>query len=792
MCSPTRAAWDEVPVPTRKSRSQDAARAANRPASASFRPATRTNASGCPWTASYMWYGWRVRFSVMAASRRTGSWNRLLGRANQLDEVPVHPIVRGQLRVKGRDEETARARKHRASLMGRQDLHAPPHLIDDRRPDEDAVQRRRSEHGDLQVGLERVDLPAIGVPGHRDIHQAQQRRLAARGPAGHQDHPGAGPVEAHAEPDPLRNRPVEAGADHQLADGGGFPARQDQPVHAVEVLGETDLHRIHPDPPEGDPVLDHVPLDRQHADFHRFDLPLSGRPPSAPPPAAFLAAPYTPRTWSSSPSGSLRMSSPRIGSPIPSETRAITSGSLKCVVASTIALARLAGSLDLKMPEPTKFPSHPSCIISAASAGVASPPAEKFTTGSRPRDRVSSTSSYGAPSSLAIVISSSSGAAWSARMPSITARMWRTASTTFPVPASPFVRIIAAPSPIRRSASPRSRQPHTNGILNTCLLMWYRSSAGVRTSLSSMKSTPSASSTRASTKWPIRALAITGIVTTSMISLTLRGSAIPATPPSARISAGPRLRAIPAQAPASSAIFACSAVVTSMLPPPFSLWARPRLSITVPTSAQGTPPVVRIFSTPNPVQTQLRGDPLKGRDDGGDVLLERHAHLLRAFDDILAADALRECLVLHLLLDGRHVDVRQPLRRPDQRHGDHEPAELVGGEQGLLHPGGEGPVRRRRAQRVRDRRGAGQADEAAGGRRRGVRQEEDEGQGIREGRPPRGYRQRRGGDGHAARGAHRRRHRGPSGDRPGAGSGRGWVLRKFEPREAYTWRTSER
>ena len=50
--------------------------------------------------------------------------------------------------------------------------------------------------------------------------------------------------------------------------------------------------------------------------------------------------------------------------------------------------------------------------------------------------------------------------------------MWRTASTTLPVPASPLVRIIAAPSPMRRSASPRSRQPQTNGTLKACLLMW--------------------------------------------------------------------------------------------------------------------------------------------------------------------------------------------------------------------------------------------------------------------------------------------------------------------------------
>ena len=55
-------------------------------------------------------------------------------------------------------------------------------------------------------------------------------------------------------------------------------------------------------------------------------------------------------------------------------------------------------------------------------------------------------------------------------MPFCTARMWRTASTMLPVPASPLVRIIAAPSPMRRSASPRSRQPHTNGTSN-CVLV---------------------------------------------------------------------------------------------------------------------------------------------------------------------------------------------------------------------------------------------------------------------------------------------------------------------------------
>src|SRR6266850_1023216 len=78
-----------------------------------------------------------------------------------------------------------------------------------------------------------------------------------------------------------------------------------------------------------------------------------------------------------------------------------------------------------------------------------------------------------------------------------------------------------------------------------------------------MKSTSRACSTSASTKCPMRTLAITGI------------DAMRATPPSLRMSEGTRSSAITAQAPAFSAIFACSALVTSMMTPPFSISARP-------------------------------------------------------------------------------------------------------------------------------------------------------------------------------------------------------------------------
>ena len=64
-------------------------------------------------------------------------------------------------------------------------------------------------------------------------------------------------------------------------------------------------------------------------------------------------------------------------------------------------------------------------------------------------------------------------------------RRCRTASTMLPVPASPFERMSAAPSEMRRSASPRFVAPQTNGTANAHLSMWLASSAGVSTSLSS-------------------------------------------------------------------------------------------------------------------------------------------------------------------------------------------------------------------------------------------------------------------------------------------------------------------
>ncbi|SKY44584.1 Uncharacterised protein [Mycobacteroides abscessus subsp. abscessus] len=75
------------------------------------------------------------------------------------------------------------------------------------------------------------------------------------------------------------------------------------------------------------------------------------------------------------------------------------------------------------------------------------------------------------------------------------------------------------------------------------------------------------------------------MLTVLMIPSIMSGSLIRDTPPCARMSAGTRSSAMTATAPASSAIFACSGVTTSMITPPLSISAIPRLTRAVPCPA---------------------------------------------------------------------------------------------------------------------------------------------------------------------------------------------------------------
>ena len=116
-----------------------------------------------------------------------------------------------------------------------QHLDAGADALDQRGPDEHGVERV-VEPGDVEVGLEAVDLAAVAVAAHGDVDGAE---AALVGPAvedlgGQQDHPGAGAEHRHAVGEALgraartgpivveqlRHRRRLAAGHHQRVDAG--------------------------------------------------------------------------------------------------------------------------------------------------------------------------------------------------------------------------------------------------------------------------------------------------------------------------------------------------------------------------------------------------------------------------------------------------------------------------------------------------------------------------------------------------------------------------------------------
>src|SRR5579863_1046446 len=393
------------------------------------------------------------------------------------------------------DQMPALFDQYRVTLILCQNTYAGAGAPDDGRADEDRfhVSRARSLlkiGGRLDVRDLAVDLSPVGITLDSEVDGAKAflRRVAHFLRQKNSSRAGSEDWLLTRE---LTQRFVEIHEVDELEHGGALAAWYHQAVDVLQLRCGADEDRLGARAFERLRVRFEVALQRENPDpFHRLPIRWtcgdSCVSATSKPTRLSPRVRYQPRVCINSPSGSLEMSSPGIAIPRSSLASSNFSGSLKKVVALTIALARASGSSLLKIPEPTKTASAPSCSTRAASAGVAMPPAEKFGTGSLPCSATHSTSSSGAPRFLASCTSSSLPRMVRCRISLTMVRMWRTASTMLPEPASPLVRIMAAPSAMRRRASPRLRAPHTKGTLKPRLAMWCSSSAGVRTSLSSM------------------------------------------------------------------------------------------------------------------------------------------------------------------------------------------------------------------------------------------------------------------------------------------------------------------
>ena len=268
---------------------------------------------------------------------------------------------------------------------GRRPRRAPrrpsPVLLDPRRADEHRAQRPAA--GQRRGRPRSCELAAEGVAARGHVEQPEVLAVEHDQPGAGAEHGPAGAHEARAAARPAPRARSRASSWWTRRRGSPAPSSPSRSAGASAPRAAAAPSSL-----EGLGVRLEVALEREHADRHA---------PAAPPgwrsPAALLQQAAVGLERADLDAGHRLAQLARRGG-----TR---SGSSKCVVASTMARARRSGSADLKMPEPTKLPSAPSCIISAASAGVAMPPAQNSTTGSRPASATSRTSSSGACSSLA-------------------------------------------------------------------------------------------------------------------------------------------------------------------------------------------------------------------------------------------------------------------------------------------------------------------------------------------------------------------------------------------------------
>src|SRR5947209_12404274 len=121
-----------------------------------------------------------------------------------------------------------------------------PDPLDDRCTYEHRVDGAAVHAGDVEVGLEAVDLAAEGVAAHADVDAGERYLVGAavEDVPRQQDHAGARAERRHAVAQPLDDRLPQARRVEQAAHGGGLAARHDQRVDGGEVFGAADIDRV--------------------------------------------------------------------------------------------------------------------------------------------------------------------------------------------------------------------------------------------------------------------------------------------------------------------------------------------------------------------------------------------------------------------------------------------------------------------------------------------------------------------------------------------------------------------
>ena len=185
----------------------------------------------------------------------------------------MHPGISCELRVKRcrqyialPDEDGARISRA-IGLDRRQHLDASTHLHDHGGPDEHSVNGLLLP-GDLEVGFERVHLPAERVAFDDHVENTELGLLGPRGCCRQKDETGAGPESRHPRLDAHPQRIYQSVDRRQPPYGRRLAPGNHQRVHKVEIFWRANFDCFAAEAVQNLPVFPEVALESQYPNGH--------------------------------------------------------------------------------------------------------------------------------------------------------------------------------------------------------------------------------------------------------------------------------------------------------------------------------------------------------------------------------------------------------------------------------------------------------------------------------------------------------------------------------------------
>jgi len=188
---------------------------------------------------------------------------------DRLDEVPVHTRIAGEFRVKTGRHEMALSGGYYGRIMRRENLHVRSHSLDSRRANEHS-QIRLTQMGKFEIDLKGVHLTTERVAADIDVHQLESvlAGYAVDHAVRYEYCARACAPYRHARIGALGDWSVEPVRVHELGYRRGLATGYDQAVEVVELGGQPNSGRPHPQYLEGENVLAERPLKGQNANPH--------------------------------------------------------------------------------------------------------------------------------------------------------------------------------------------------------------------------------------------------------------------------------------------------------------------------------------------------------------------------------------------------------------------------------------------------------------------------------------------------------------------------------------------